>query len=114
MGATILGDTIYISKNLNKIITPRERLVVLAHELAHYKYKDRLLKFLFLIFTLGIPKLNNLFSQYIENRADEYAIKKTKDPDAFISLLDVLNRKGSNYPSKEDSIKLANNLRGKL
>jgi len=108
MGATVWKDTIYIDKKLSEKLTPRERKIILAHEICHIKRKDRLRKLAFLWF-LPIISLFFLdaFSRHLEIIADKYAIIKTNDPEAFISLMDKLEHNDKSHPPKEYRINLA-------
>jgi len=114
MGATIKGDTIYISKDLLKKVTPGERRIILAHEISHWQHKDNLKIFLIRILFFLFPPVINYFQRKFEMRADAEAINRTKDPDSFITLLEKLNRNNTEYPSKFLSLQLANNMRGKI
>jgi hypothetical protein len=60
------------------------------------------------------PKLADAIKCKIEIRADREAIIKTRDPRAYLTLLDKLERKGNSYPTREFSIEMANNMAGKL
>ncbi len=102
MGATYKGDTIYISKDLAAKLTPQERKVLLAHEIAHWKHKDHIWLGLAKLF---LPMFANRIKLYLETRADKWAINKTKDPSACLSLIEKLNRDNT-YPSREESLNL--------
>jgi Zn-dependent protease with chaperone function len=131
MGATIFKDKVYISHDLDDILTTRERRVLLAHEVAHYKNKDRLriagvmlalsaltLWFMIIqsyIFAVGVclcfRPLVRAYQRRCELRADKYAIEVTQDRDAFLSLMDKLQHAKDTHPSKSERIALANNMR---
>ena len=114
MGSVLKGDKIYISKDLLSKINDKERKIILAHEISHWKHKDNfrivLVRALFFMF----PGVVNYFNRRFEMRADREAIKITKDPDSFLSLLDKLQRNKKEYPSRQSSIELANNMRGRI
>lgn len=114
MGATLKGDTIYISNELLRVLTQRERRVLLAHEISHWKHKDSIKIFFINILFIIDPLVAYFLKRRIEMRADKEAILKTKDCDAFITLLDKLNRNRADYPDKFSSIQLANNMRGQI
>lgn len=127
MGATVWKGVVYISKDLNDRLTEGERRVVFAHEIWHERNGDRLRKCLALITfpaVIGwlislesyIPALGlacwfkpvmDAYSRHLEMEADRYSIEQTQDTDAFVSLLDKLDRNGPAYPSKEASVNLA-------
>uniref|UniRef100_A0A6H1ZF67 Putative peptidase n=1 Tax=viral metagenome TaxID=1070528 RepID=A0A6H1ZF67_9ZZZZ len=111
MGATVIGKTIYISKDLAAKLTPRERKVLLAHELSHWKHRDYIKMFFIKLLGLINPNTANSMRCAIEIRADKEAILKTKDVKAFKALLLKLNRDGAKYPSIDFSIQMANNMR---
>jgi Zn-dependent protease with chaperone function len=127
MGATVYGKVIYISKGLAAQLTPRERKVLLAHELAHYNRKDRLriMLAIFLI-TVGILAafllgafvagwiligmsgfIVSAFMKHIELSADKYAVEKTKDPQAFTTLMNKLDHGGFTHPTKAERVRIA-------
>lgn len=112
MGATIKGDTIYISKDLLAKITLEERKIILAHEISHWQHKDNIklifIKFMFFF----MPPVINYFKRKFEMRADREAIKRTKDINSFVSLLEKLKRNSPEYPSMSESLALANQMRG--
>jgi Zn-dependent protease with chaperone function len=119
MGATLWCDKIYISKDLSVRLSPRERRVLLAHELAHYYAKDRLriagvsgglavfICWLFsiqsyipavaMILMFGI--LVNAYCRHREIIADKKALAVTRDPQAFLSLMAKLEHGGKRHPS---------------
>lgn len=133
MSATVYRDTIYISKNLLGTLTPKERKVLLAHEIAHHKGKDRVKIVALMIAMLGattacmftgnliagallmclfVPILR-FYQRHIEIEADKYALECTKDFDSFISLMDKLEHNGSTHPGKAERIRLAQDMREK-
>ena len=114
MGSTVIGDTIFISKDLSERINQRERKVLLAHELSHYFHRDWIKMLLIKPLELIAPKIADKIKCNIEIRADKEAIIKTRDPRAYLSLLDKLERKGNSYPTKEYSKTMATNMAGKL
>lgn len=114
MGATVFKDTIYVSKTLDKQLTGRERKVLLAHEVAHYLHKDRILLIPIVLLFFWCPLVIHGFKRWCELRADEWAIRKTKDILAFITLMGKLTHGGKDHPSKERRIRLAESLRGKI
>lgn len=127
MGATVVGDIIYISNGLAEQLSKRERKVLLAHELAHYQRKDRLkimlaglLIFLsiFTAFIIGMFAAGwiligmsgfiiSTFIKHLELSADKFAIQKTQDPQAFQSLMDKLEHGGFTHPTKEQRNRIA-------
>lgn len=131
MSATVLGDTIYIDKKLDARLTPGERRVLLAHEIAHYQNKDRLKILLLMIAIIGLSILAfvnghifigialtvsfayviHWYQRQIELRADRFALYKTKDFDSFISLMDKLEHDGTSHPGKAERILLAEKMR---
>ena len=112
MGATIVGDTIFIDSALDRQLTKGERRVVLAHELGHYRAKDRLLLLPVVILFFWCPVIVNAFKRWLERRADRYALDTTKDYASFISLMDKLQHNNSTHPSKYDRILMAVTMRG--
>lgn len=110
MGATVFNGKIYISKDLDEKITDRERRVLYAHEIAHYKNKDLWIKLFCLIVDPFRLWIYNRVSKALEIRADRYALEKTKDKKAFISLMHKLNHncKRKDYPTKQERINLTN------
>lgn len=113
MGARLVGNTIWIHKELLKKITPDERKILLAHEISHYQNKDNIKMLLLKPMEKMFPEFAKEIRRGIENRADMFAIKKTKNIKAFKTLLDKLNR-DDNYPTKEFSLNMANNMAGKI
>lgn len=113
MGATVVGDTIYISKDLLSKINARERKIILAHELSHWERKDRIRLIIAKILLFPFPFLFKRYKKHLETIADKFSITKTKDVDAYISLLDKLNR-DETYPSRESSLQLAESMKGRL
>ena len=95
MGAMLVGDTIYISKELSRAITKRERKVLLAHEISHYYHKDHIKNFFLRILSWFSLKTADKIKCNIEARADREAIQRTKDPQAFKTLLYKLKREGT-------------------
>ena len=107
MGATIVGNVIYIDKDLDARLTERERRVIKAHEVCHYLRRDRLRKALFLCIPIFGLLFANAFSRHLEIIADRFAIMLTKVPYAFISLMDKLQHNSKSHPTKEQRVKLA-------
>ena len=114
LGATVFLDKIYISKDLDAKLTPVERHIIWAHELYHSLCEHRIQLILLWILCLGITPLVNIFRRRMELEADRYAIYKTRDIDAFIGLMDKLEHGKSTHPAKEERIKLAEAMRGKI
>lgn len=132
MSATVLGNKIYVSNKLKERLTDREYRVLLAHEIGHFMSRDRMKIILFMlsmvtvttvcfyfgqfiagiIFMLSFTPAVNMYRQRIELEADRFALLKTKDFDAFISLMDKLEHNGSTHPAKADRIGQAINMRG--
>jgi Zn-dependent protease with chaperone function len=131
MGATVWGDKVYISRDLNEQISTRERRVLLAHEVWHYKNRDRV-RLVLAHILLGLLTTGLFYSQFfipgvfvmimfrpvilayqrhLELQADKYAIEVTQDRDAFLSLMDKLEHNGPTHPSKDERIALANHTR---
>lgn len=132
MSATVLGNKIYVSNKLKDRLTDREYRVLLAHEVGHFMAKDRLkivglmlaltlataVCFIYGQYLAGVlvmlvfnPAVNK-YQRYVELNADRFALRKTKDFDAFISLMDKLEHNGSTHPAKADRIGQAINMRG--
>lgn len=108
MGATIKGDTIYITKDLDKLLTQRERWVIWAHEIGHKVGRHKELMMLILIFCPIISWVfHKAIHRYFEIEADKYALNKTKDPISFISVMDKLEHSNNTYPPKEYRVGLA-------
>jgi len=105
MGATVVGNTIYISKDLK--LTPSERRVVIAHELGHCYFKHRLILLPVVLLFFWYPAIINAVKRYLEIQADLYALDKTKDYASFVSLMDKLQHNKSNHPTKEARVRLA-------
>jgi len=108
MGAILLGNKIFISKGLSDRLSDRERKVLLAHEISHYKNKDIVKMFFIKVLLFFLPSVINNIKRKIEIRADMDAIEKTKDVEAYKSLLNKLTRDGPGYPSKQVSLNRAN------
>ena len=109
MGACVVGETIYISKDLAEKLTGRERRVVLAHELGHYEHRHTLVNALWTILFFWWPSLVNRKRRHMEMIADRYALELTNDKQAFISLMDKLEHSGPSHPTKVERINLAAN-----
>ena len=107
MGATILGDIIYISKDLDKKLTRGERRIVYAHELGHYIHKDRLLLTCVILLFFWCPAIINRFKRWCEIRADRYAIDNTRDLVSFRTLMDKLEHNNTDHLTKEQRLKMA-------
>ena len=114
MGATVVGDTIYISKDLSEKMTPAERKVLLAHEVYHWQHRDNLRFISAQILFFWCPPLFNYISRRIETQADKYSIKKTRDVDSFITLMEKLEHNNKRHPSKIERQQLAESMRGKI
>lgn len=114
MGATIVGNKIWTSKDLYNRITDREFKVVLAHEVGHYKQKHRLFLIPVVLLFWWCPFIINSFKRFLERQADLYAIKMTKDIDAFITLLEKLSHDKATHPTKEARLKMAHDMRGRI
>lgn len=132
MSATVLGNKIYVSNKLKERLTDREYKVLLAHEVGHFVARDRLKIILFMfaliastslcfyfgqfiagvIFMLSFKPAVDMFRRTVELEADRFALRKTKDFDAFVSLMDKLDHNGSTHPAKAERIGLAINMRG--
>ena len=113
MGATVVGDTIYISKDLDEKITSRERRVIYAHEIKHWRARDSW-KLLFMqIIFFAFPAIVKRYRRKLEMAADLYSIIKTKDPEAFTTLLGKLERDDT-YPDKQASLRLAERMKGTI
>jgi len=113
MGSTVKDGVIWISKDLAAKITSKERKIILAHEVSHWRHKDNDTMVFIRILFFWFPAIINYFSRRFEMRADKEAIKMTKDPDSFLTLLDKLGERGKGHPQLFDSIELANTMRGK-
>jgi Zn-dependent protease with chaperone function len=105
--------------------------VLLAHEVWHYKNRDRVrlvLAHLLLVLVTAwlffvqsfIPGVIMMllfrpivlaYQRHLELQADKYAIEVTQDRDAFLSLMDKLEHNGPTHPSKDERIALANHTR---
>lgn len=114
MGATVIGNTIYVSTELVDRLNKREYKVVLAHEVGHWKQKHRILLLPVVLLFWWCPAVVNAFKRFLERQADIYALKMTKDIDAFITLLDKLQHDNATHPTKEARIQLAQAMRGRL
>jgi len=114
MGATVIGNTIYVSTDLAERLSKREYKLVLAHEVGHYIEKHRLFLLPVVLLFFWCPPVVNAFKRFLDKRADIYALKATKDIDAFISLLDKLTHNNATHPTKDERIKLAETMRGRL
>lgn len=112
MGAMVFRNTIWISKELLEKINDREKRVIMAHELSHYIHKDNIKMTALRVLLFFCPFIVNSISKKIEMRADRESIIKTRDVSAFKSLIDKLNRKGSRYPSKKESLRMADEMAG--
>jgi len=110
MSATVIGDSIYYSKDLINKLTYREFKIVLAHEFAHWINMDTIKFFIAQIILFPFPKLIAKYKRYLETEADRYAITKTKDPDAYLSLLNKIHR-DITYPDINLSKQLAKSAR---
>lgn len=131
MSATVIGNKIYVSNKLKEQLTQREYRVLLAHEVGHFMSRDRLKIMSFMtgivlattacfyfgqfiagvIMMVSFKPAVDMYRRYVELNADRYALLKTKDFDAFISLMDKLDHNGSTHPGKADRIGLATNMR---
>jgi Zn-dependent protease with chaperone function len=115
MGATYKGNKVYISKDLLAKITDRERKIVLAHEIYHLQHKDNIRMFLAKIFFFSCSEFLNHFLCDMELAADRWSIQKTRDIEAFITLMDKLEHNGlPDYPTKTQRLQLAESMRGKI
>jgi len=134
MSATVFGNKIYVSHDLHDRLTEREYRVLLAHEIGHFMARDRA-KIIFMMLTLtsiitglfyfgqfvGAVMMMILFKpavefyqRHVELNADRFALRKTRDFDSFISLMDKLEHNGRTHPGKAERVQLAKDMRDKL
>lgn len=112
MGATIIGNMLYIDKKLDDKLSSGERRVLIAHELGHYLEAHKFFLSIVVIFFFWCPALVNTFKRWLEYRADFYALKITKDYASFISLMDKLEHNNNTHPAKSERILMALTMRG--
>lgn len=110
----MIGDEIFISRKLLRILTPRERKVLLAHEVSHWQHKDNIKMFFIKTLLFMFPYVINYLQRQMEIRADREAIEKTKDIEAFKTLLSKLHRSSKCYPSNKFSLTMADKMAGKI
>lgn len=131
MGATIYNHMIYIDPKLSAKLTEREKAVLINHEIGHDKGHDRIKILLFIAAQFALVVISLLsgfwfisillllffipmthgFQRQLEIMADEYALNRTKDYNAFISLMDKLEHDGNTHPGKAERISLALKMR---